>query len=222
VGSREVVFLSIYGVRAFSAAPTPRGCYPSLNQAKIRLSGLILASRNHSFDVMAFDPLANFRITVTPVAGQLFGPIGLSRMVRQEHMAHQGLEPFALMALARCQMNAHDDTVLFYQQMHFGAKATPRVAQRMIWWLKDLHSSAASESGLHRWLLTGSARRPTRSNNGAIDAPQAMAEATVAFQVIEEMSEEFGPGAIRSPTIEAVVDGLPGAIAFGNIPPRGS
>ena len=49
-----------------------------------------------------------------------------------------------------------------------------------------------------------------------------MAEATVAFQVVEEMGEEFGPSAIRSPTIEAVVDGLPGAIAFGNVPPRGS
>jgi len=49
-----------------------------------------------------------------------------------------------------------------------------------------------------------------------------MAEATVTFQVVQEMGEEFGPGAIRSPTIEAVVDGLPGAVAFGDIPPGGA
>jgi hypothetical protein len=189
---------------------------------KVRLSGLVLASRNHSFDMMTFDPLAYFRITVTPVADQLLGPIGLPRMVRQKHMAHQGLEPFALITLAGSQVNPHHDAVAFDQQMHFGAIATPGVTQRMVRWLKDLHSSAAIEAGLQRWLLTGSARRPTRSNNGAIDAPQAMAEATVALQVVEEMREEFGPGAIRSPTIKAVVDSLPWAIAFGNVPPRGS
>lgn len=143
-------------------------------------------------------------------------------MARQEDMAHQGLEPFALIPLAGSQVNPHHDAVALYQQMHFGAIAASGVTQRMVWWLKDLHSSATLEAGRQRWLLTGSARRPARSNNGASDAPQAMAEATVAFQVVEEMREEFGPGAIRSPTIKAVVDGLPGAIAFGNVPPRSS
>jgi hypothetical protein len=53
-------------------------------------------------------------------------------MTGQEDVPHQGLEPFALMPLAAGQMNAHDDAVLFDQQMHLGAKPSSGVAQRMI------------------------------------------------------------------------------------------
>jgi hypothetical protein len=49
-------------------------------------------------------------------------------MVSQEDVPHQGLESFALMLLAAGQMNAHDDAMLFDQQMHLGTKAAPRVA----------------------------------------------------------------------------------------------
>jgi hypothetical protein len=92
----------------------------------------------------------------------------------------------------------------------------------MVWRLKGLHSFAALKSRRRAWMVQGTAGSPTGSNNGAIDAPQAMSEATVAFQMVEEMREEFGPGAIPPPTIEAVVNGLPGTVAFRNVPPRGS
>jgi hypothetical protein len=92
----------------------------------------------------------------------------------------------------------------------------------MVWRLKDLHSFATVESRGRPWVVEGSASGPTGSNNGAIDAPEAMSEATVAFQMVEEMSEEFGPGAIPPPTIEAIINSLPGTIAFRNVPPRGS
>jgi hypothetical protein len=49
-----------------------------------------------------------------------------------------------------------------------------------------------------------------------------MAEATVPFQVVKQMREEFSPRSILPPAIEAVINGLPGAIAFGDIPPRSS
>jgi hypothetical protein len=47
-----------------------------------------------------------------------------------------------------------------------------------------------------------------------------MAEATVPFQVVKQMGEKFGPRPILPPAIEAVINGLPGAIAFGDISPR--
>jgi hypothetical protein len=124
------------------------------------------------------------------------------------------------MALARSQVDPHHDAVVLHQQMHFGAIATPGVTQRMVWWLKDLHAFATVESGQSRRLVACAAGGPTRSNNGGIDAPQAMAEATVAFELVQEMGEQFGPGAIRPPAIEAVVDGLPRTKAFGDVPPR--
>jgi len=71
-------------------------------------------------------------------------------------------------------------------------------------------------------VVAGSASGSTGSNNGAIDAPQVMSEATMAFQMVEEVGEEFGPGAIPPPTIKAVINGLPGTIAFRHVPPRGS
>jgi hypothetical protein len=49
-----------------------------------------------------------------------------------------------------------------------------------------------------------------------------MSETPVAFQMVEEVREEFGPSAVSTPTIEAVVHGLPRAVAFRHVPPGGS
>lgn len=39
-------------------------------------------------------------------------------------------------------------------------------------------------------------------------------------EVVEEFGHEGSPGAILPPAVEAVVDGLPRAVAFGDIAPR--
>src|SRR5436305_11397865 len=42
------------------------------------------------------------------------------------------------------------------------------------------------------------------------------------IEVVQEFGQERGPGAVLAPFVEAVVDGLPGTIAFGDVAPRGA
>jgi hypothetical protein len=189
---------------------------------KVSLSGLVFPSGNHRFDVMSLQPSSDPWITVAFVPDQLLRPKGLSTMAAQEYVVHQGLESFRLMLLTGSQVDAHHNSVWFDQQMHLGAEAPSGVAQRMVLRFKDLHSFATVKLGGRAWMVEGSACGSTGSDNGAIDTPQAMSEATVAFQMVEQLSEEFGPGAIPPPTIKAVINGLPRTIAFRHVTPRGS
>src|SRR5436190_16641857 len=58
--------------------------------------------------------------------------------------------------------------------------------------------------------------------DGSIDAPQAAPELAMSLQVIQQVADQAGPGAILTPAAEAVVGRLPGAIALGQIPPGGA
>jgi hypothetical protein len=40
--------------------------------------------------------------------------------------------------------------------------------------------------------------------------------------MFEQVGDDMGPGAILAPAIEAIVDGLPGSVAFRDIPPGGA
>ena len=44
----------------------------------------------------------------------------------------------------------------------------------------------------------------------------------VPIEVVEQGGEDLGPGAILAPAPEAVVDGLPRAIAWRDVTPRGT
>jgi hypothetical protein len=60
------------------------------------------------------------------------------------------------------------------------------------------------------------------ADDGGVDEPELAAQAAVALEVIEQPGEELGPHPILAPAIEAVVDGLPGAVAFRDIAPGGA
>ena len=49
----------------------------------------------------------------------------------------------------------------------------------------------------------------------------AMAAALV-FEVFQQVREDLGPSTVATPAPEAAVDGLPGAIALGDIAPGGT
>jgi len=58
--------------------------------------------------------------------------------------------------------------------------------------------------------------------DGAIEAPQVAVDEAGLVQVQQQGIEDFGPGAVLAPAVEAVVDGLPRAIALGSVGPGGA
>jgi hypothetical protein len=60
------------------------------------------------------------------------------------------------------------------------------------------------------------------ADDGGIDAPQVAVEEAPLVQAEQEGVEDLGPGAVPAPAVEAVVDGLPGAVALGGVGPRGA
>src|SRR5206468_2847403 len=65
-------------------------------------------------------------------------------------------------------------------------------------------------------------RRAAGSNDGAVHAPPVQADVAVAVETVQEFGEDRGPGAVLAPLGKAVVDRLPGAVAFGDVPPGGA
>ena len=59
------------------------------------------------------------------------GPERMTGPAREQDALHQGNKRFALVSLARGQINAHRDAVAFDQEVDFGAEAAARVAQCM-------------------------------------------------------------------------------------------
>src|SRR5262245_36284693 len=58
--------------------------------------------------------------------------------------------------------------------------------------------------------------------DGGIDAPQVALDEAAPIQAEQQGVEDVGPGAILAPAVEAVVNGLPGAVPFGGIWPGGA
>lgn len=67
-----------------------------------------------------------------------------------------------------------------------------------------------------------SRRRAAGAADSAVHTPQVAAEAAVLVEVVQEFGQDRGPGTIFTPLVEAVVDRLPRAVAFGDIAPRGA
>src|SRR6185369_3390272 len=60
------------------------------------------------------------------------------------------------------------------------------------------------------------------TDDGGIDAPQVAGDQALLIQFEQQGVEDLGPGAVLAPAVEAVVDGLPGPVAFGGVGPGGA
>jgi hypothetical protein len=60
------------------------------------------------------------------------------------------------------------------------------------------------------------------ADDGGIDHPQVAAELAVLVEVVQKGGEDLGPGAVLAPAVEAVVDGLPGAVAARDVASGGA
>src|SRR5262245_25004304 len=58
--------------------------------------------------------------------------------------------------------------------------------------------------------------------DGAVEAPQVALDDAGLVQLEQQGVEDVGPGAVFAPAVEAVVDGLPGAVAARRIRPGGA
>src|SRR4051812_43481099 len=56
-------------------------------------------------------------------------------------------------------------------------------------------------------------------DDGGVHTPQVATQVAVPVEVVQEFGKDGGPGAVLAPLVEAVVDGLPGAVAFGDVAP---
>src|SRR5262245_19608839 len=60
------------------------------------------------------------------------------------------------------------------------------------------------------------------ANDGGIDTPQVALDEAGSVQAEEQGIEDLGPGAVLAPAVEAVVDGLPLAVALRGVGPGGA
>src|SRR4051794_35858824 len=60
------------------------------------------------------------------------------------------------------------------------------------------------------------------TNDRGIDAPQVAVDEPGLIELQQQGVEDLGPGAVLAPAVEAVVDGLPGAVARGGVGPGGA
>src|SRR3954453_12502042 len=58
--------------------------------------------------------------------------------------------------------------------------------------------------------------------DGAVETPQLAIDEARLVELEQESVKDLGPGAVLAPTIEAVVDGLPGAVTFRRVGPGGA
>src|SRR5262249_41269218 len=60
------------------------------------------------------------------------------------------------------------------------------------------------------------------TGDGAVDAPQVVIEKPLVVALVQQGRVEARPGAVAPPALEAAVDGVPWAVAFGQIAPGGA
>src|SRR5262249_13105978 len=64
--------------------------------------------------------------------------------------------------------------------------------------------------------------RDVGAADGCIDAPQLAGDGAGPVQSQPQGVEDAGPSAVLAPAVEAIIDGLPGAVALGGVRPRGA
>src|SRR5437016_2209167 len=63
---------------------------------------------------------------------------------------------------------------------------------------------------------------PAGPNDGAIDTPQVVIDEALVVQLVQQRGDKTNPGAVLAPCVEAVEDGLPRPVTFGEVTPRGA
>src|SRR5439155_23063185 len=63
---------------------------------------------------------------------------------------------------------------------------------------------------------------PAGADHGSIDQPQVAVDEPALVEAQQQGVEDPGPGAVLPPAVEAVVGGLPGAEASGEVTPGGA
>jgi hypothetical protein len=92
----------------------------------------------------------------------------------------------------------------------------------MILRLQQLRRFRAAQEGPRIGMFLGTAGGAGGADEGGVDEPQVAAQAPVPLEVVEQRGEDLGPGAVATPAVEPVGDGLPGSIAFREITPGGA
>ena len=108
------------------------------------------------------------------------------------------------------------------QEMDLGGEAAARVAQRMILRLPQLRRFRPAQVGPRSGMLLRPASGAGGADDGGVDEPEVAAQAAMPLEVVEQMGQDLGPGAIAPPAVEPVVDGLPGSITLREVPPGGA
>jgi hypothetical protein len=65
-------------------------------------------------------------------------------------------------------------------------------------------------------MLPGPGGGSAGADDGAVDAPQVVVDAACVVQFVEQGGDDAAPGAVSTPGVEAVEDGLPGAVLTGD------
>src|SRR5262245_14903128 len=63
---------------------------------------------------------------------------------------------------------------------------------------------------------------PAGADDGGVHEPEVAVEEALVVQAEQQGVEDLGPGAVLTPAVEAVVDGLPGPITLWGIRPGGA
>src|SRR5215831_12588206 len=66
------------------------------------------------------------------------------------------------------------------------------------------------------------ARGPAGANDGGINEPQRVTQATLAFPLFQQPREDSSPGAVAAPPPEPGIHALPGSVAFRDVAPGGA
>ena len=66
------------------------------------------------------------------------------------------------------------------------------------------------------------ARGPAGANDGGIDEPQRVAQATLVFPLFQQLPKDLSPRAVTSPAPEPAIHASPGTVAFRDVAPGGA
>jgi hypothetical protein len=113
------------------------------------------------------------------------------------------------MSLPWCETGIERDAIAVTQQVDFGAEATNRASECVIAWLVRTIRS----------VFFGSSRRAVGTHNRAIKRPLLPVNGTISVKFGLKDLQDALPGAIAAPDSIAIINGLPLAIAFGDIRP---
>jgi hypothetical protein len=120
-------------------------------------------------------------------------------------------QDLAFLALAASEMEGEREAVAVGHQVQLGPEAGPRATERVI-------SRLAGR--VFPPVAPGAGRMFVSADHGAVDTPERPGDAVLLGRARLELAEELLPEPARGPAPQPTVDGLPGPVALGQVPPR--